>query len=106
MPETSRKQDLRDYAEEIFPKKLLDEYDAHEKTAESRISRAGVLQKVDTGSAVDPHYASKMTRLQLLEHQQRKKDLTSAALYAVQLSIYKPSKRERRKASMGTYLRP
>jgi hypothetical protein len=78
-----------DYAAHIYPKSLLDEYEEWENRAATRTSTAGALQKLDGGSTVDVQYASVLTKLQVAEHQQRKKDLALAALYAVPLGVYK-----------------
>lgn len=89
IPENARKQNVFEYAAHIYPKSLLDEYEEWENRAATRTSTAGALQKLEGGSTVDVHYASVLTKLQVAEHQQRKKDLALAALYAVPLGVYK-----------------
>lgn len=90
VPENSRSQDVFAYADAIYPKALLDEYNVQEELASGRTASTMHLptSKLAGADAVDLGYAAKLTGLQVAEHRQRKQDLALAAQFKVPLEIY------------------
>lgn len=89
-PDTTDQQDLVAYAEAVYPKKLLDEFNRAETVQEKEISDivaykqgrfTGRIFKRSGDEAASHEYAVKFLQLQFAEHAARKVDLAAADLY-------------------------
>ena len=92
-PSSPRKQDLQAYAENIYPKALLDRIVKSEVIAKAEIEKvlarlSSDMPKLDDISKESHAYAKRLLILQFKEHAQRWADLAKAALFAVSLEPY------------------